>query len=194
MPEALTPLPPDALEGIWLDVLEAKARTEVARAGPGQRLRIDGIARPLLERLAVQLCGDSTFAAETYFVDALAGPEPWRVGVHTVVRRRDDAPGTVLALVPPDIRLSAGDSIDVSTFRAVATDALANDVAGALLQRISPAIVPPVQAVLDDLQGRGRPPTMSARLAFLATIALQPCHELWTVGASPLHARSCPRL
>lgn len=167
-----------------MDVLEARLRSEVDHAGPGQRLRVDGVARALLEQLAQRLHDDPEFSAETYLVDSTGGPEAWRVGVHKVVRRRDQAPGVVVALVPPDVRLAAGDSIDVSTFRAVATEALAAEVERALLASISPALVPLVHQVTEDLVQRGRPPTTSARLAFLATIASQERQEPYVVGGA----------
>jgi DNA phosphorothioation-dependent restriction protein DptH len=184
MRDVLTPLPPRAVESVWCSVLEARLREEVHRSQSGQCLRIDGIPRSLLEQLADRLHNDASFPAEVCLVDQQAGPEPWRVGVHKVVERRNAESGVLIALLPPEVRLAAGDSIDVSTFRSVATDALALDVESALFASMSSDLAPLARGVLEDLVARGGRLSTSSRLAFLATISSQPRQEPRVVGGS----------
>lgn len=184
MRDSLDPLPSGRLEEAWCSVIEMRLREEVERSELGQRLRIEGLPRTLIERVAKVLFDDPLFDADVCFVDKHVGLEPWRVGVHKVVERRNDQEGVVIALLPPDVRLAAGDSLDVSTFRAVATDALALTVEEALFDSISPEIRPLVQRVLSDVETRPRPPTKSARLTYLATVAAQRSQSPQVVGGA----------
>jgi hypothetical protein len=182
MPELLTPLPKTALDDAWLTVLDGRLAREVQQAGPGQCLRLDGLARHLLEALALRAAGADT--AETYLVDHRTGPEPWRVGVHRVVARRNASERVVVAFVPPDVKLAAGDSVDVSTFRAIPTDGLWAKVQEQLSARLPAAVREAALQILSYLDKKGWPVQPSARLRFLATIAHQERPGLWAVGGA----------
>lgn len=182
MPELLTPLPKATVDEAWLTVLDGRLAREVQRAGPGQCLRLDGLARPLLEALAARAAG--TEAAEVYLVDHRTGPEPWRVGVHRVVARRNAGERPVVAFVPPDVKLAAGDSVDVSTFRAIPTDGLWADVQATISARLPTPVRDAAEELLRYLDKKGWPVRPSARLRFLATVAHQGQPGPWTIGAA----------
>src|SRR4051812_11873558 len=126
MPErVLAAIPTSVLEDLWTDVLVERVRRETEGASDGQRLRLQDLPRSVLERFAGRAASELDHGVEIYFVDLATGPEPWRVGAHRVVQRRD-APDArvVVAAIPPDIKLAAGDSLDVSTFRLLPTQEL----------------------------------------------------------------------
>jgi len=173
MADNLTPLPSGYLDGVWATVLEHRLRLEVATAREGQRLRVDGIGKHLLEAVAANLSQDSSFPAQVFMVDSHSGPEPWRVSAYKVVESRNPDEGIVLALVPPDAQLTAGDSIDKSTFREISVAALAAEVEGELLGRMEPAVADRARAVLLDLEGRKWRVSSTDRLRFLALLASQ---------------------
>src|SRR5579885_490592 len=106
MLEHLRPVPPGRLLDDWVEVVVERLGAELARAAPGQCLRLSELPRAVLERAAAQLVGRSPDGAEIYLVDRLTGPESWRVGVHKVVERRNANSGAVLALFPPDLQLA----------------------------------------------------------------------------------------
>src|SRR3954462_12554238 len=85
----LRPLPERALDGVWTDVLLERIDAETAGARSGQRLRIQDLPRGVLEAFASRASQQAEPGVEVYLVDLVAGPEPWRVGAHRVVQRRD---------------------------------------------------------------------------------------------------------
>jgi len=182
MPELLILPPATAVDDAWLTVLDGRLAREIQRAGPGQCLRLEGLARHLLEALAERAAGAGS--AEVYLVDHHPGPEPWRVGVHRVVARRNVGELVVVALIPPDVRLAAGDSVDVSTFRTIPTDGLWAEVEARIAGHLPSAIREAAEQVLRYLDRRGWPLRPSARLRFLTTLAAQPRPEPWIVGAA----------
>ena len=97
MPDLLILPPPNAVDDAWLTVLDGRLAREIQRAGPGQCLRLEGLARHLLEALAERAGGAGT--AEVYLIDHQQGPESWRVGVHRVVARRNAGELVVVALI-----------------------------------------------------------------------------------------------
>jgi hypothetical protein len=119
-----------------------------------------------------------------YLVDRTSGPEPWRVGVHKVVERRNAEEGIVLDLFPPDLQLAAGDSVDVSTFRALPVDDLPRKVEQKLLDALSSEMQRHVIRVLDDLRRRGWPVSTASRLEYLATLAAQDKGEVSAIGGA----------
>jgi len=140
--------------------------------------------RALLTALAERLAAERPAGSEVYLVDRAPGPEPWRVGVHKVVERRNEEAGALLALFPPDLLLAAGDSVDVSPFRAVPTDGIIARVEANLAARIPEGLQPWAWRVLDDLERRGWPVTPTARLTYLATLAAQESDDLAIVGGA----------
>jgi hypothetical protein len=121
------------LSDVWVGVLYDRLVHELERAHAGHCLRVSDLPRGILENLAAQLYEGRPQGSEVYLVDKAAGPEPWRVGVHKVVERRNEEDCVLLALFPPDLLLAAGDSVDVSTFRAIPVD----DVPGLELARLA---------------------------------------------------------
>jgi len=182
MPELLTPLPSEALDEAWLAVLDGRLAREIQQARPGQCLRIEALARNLLEALAAR-AGDGT-GAKVYLVDRKAGPEPWRVEVHRVVARRNEGQGVVVALLPPDVKLAAGDSIDISTFRSIPIDDLWHDIERVIVSKLPAPILDAARWILHEVEKRGWQVQPSDRLRFLATIAQQERPAPWMVGAA----------
>jgi DNA phosphorothioation-dependent restriction protein DptH len=180
---SLSPVAEEATQRAWVTVLEERIRAELQTAGPGHCLRISDLPRPILTQLASNLHSNG-HEAEIYLVDRAIGPEPWRVGVHKVVERRNETRSVVLALFPPDLQLAAGDSVDISTFRTIPISDLHRDVEASLLSKMTEEIRGACISVLNDLSRRGWSLSTSARLAFLVTVAQQPMSELWTVGAA----------
>src|SRR5215203_2659359 len=107
MRSVLQQVPAETVSEVWIDVLEARLRPELAEASAGHCLRVAGLPRPLLERLAARLAIDPPSGSEVFFVDQQKGPESWRAQVHKVVERRNAEEGVVLALFPPDVLLAA---------------------------------------------------------------------------------------
>ena len=116
MPETLRPLSAGITLSVWIEIAERRIRSELDSAGVGQCLRVTDLPRPVLERIGAELADEQIPGVEVYLVDQQTGPEPWRVGVHKVVERRNAEEAVVLALFPPDLQLAAGDSVDISTF------------------------------------------------------------------------------
>jgi DNA phosphorothioation-dependent restriction protein DptH len=173
----------ELLDATWADVLASHLERELAVALPGQCLRLSGVPRPILGTIAQRLLADGV-PAEVYLVDRQTGPEPWRVGVHRVVERRNAEDGVVLALFPPDLQLAAGDSVDISTFREIPAEHLLGAVERALLDRLPPTIRDWPPRVRDDLTRRGWSFSESAWLTYLAAIAVDPSPSRETVGAA----------
>jgi hypothetical protein len=180
----LTPLPPEAVDEAWLAVLDGHLAREVQQAGPGQCLRLEALPRHLLEALAARWAAASDGAAEVYLVDREAGEEPWRVGVHRVVARRNAGERVLVALIPPDVKLAAGDSVDVSTFRLLPVEGLWREVERLLEGRLPRPLLQAVRRVLAELKRRRWPVSDSAKLRFLATVAGQERPDPWIVGAA----------
>jgi hypothetical protein len=159
-------------------------RRAIAGASAGQCLRLGGLPRPILERVAAGLAEQSNTDYETYLIDERPGPEAWRVGVHKVVERRNESRVTVIALVPPDIQLAAQDSVDVSTFRDVPIVGAAAMVTESLLTALAPPQRDLASMVLADLDSRRWPLTPSARHAYLCQIRHQDTAAGWPIGAA----------
>ena len=169
---------------IWVDVVEPLLRAELANADSGHCLRVSHLPRPILEQLASRLSQNHPAGVEIYLVDRTTGPEPWRVGVHKVVERRNAEEGVVLALFPPDLQLAAGDSVDVSTFRALPVEDLPDMVERRLMDKLSPGLRRHVSVVLEYLHKRGWPVPIAARLEYVATVAAQGDDEVSAVGGA----------
>lgn len=184
MPEVLRPVASDAIIGVWIDVLEEQLRRELSHASSGHCLRVAGLPRGILEGLASRLATDAPSGCEVFLVDRSAGPEVWRVAVHKVVERRNAEESVVLALFPPDIQLAAGDSVDISTFRAIPTTALSVQVEAELLERINEPLRTRTTDVLTYLQRRGWSVSESDRLAYIATVAFQQSDDLAMAGGA----------
>ncbi|MGI8551243.1 MAG: hypothetical protein ACR2PL_10745, partial [Dehalococcoidia bacterium] len=108
MTEVLQPPNAAIISDLWIEALESRVCEEIKRSSSGQCLRLADLPRFLLEPLARRLTEMALPGAEIYLVDRLLGPEPWRVGVHRVVERRNAEEGAVLALIPPGLQLAAG--------------------------------------------------------------------------------------
>jgi DNA phosphorothioation-dependent restriction protein DptH len=179
------PLSAGAVEAVWQHVLEGRLLDEVAQAEPGQCLRVDGLPRTLLEETMRRLHAAAPAGVAVSFVDRVADPaEPWRVGVHKVVEQRNRGDLAVLAAFPPDLKLAAGDSVDVSTFREIPTADLSREIEELLMEQVPEPLRAGAGAVLDDLDRRKLPVAQNARHEFLALIAQQDRAEPWVVGAS----------
>jgi len=183
----MRPFDPAHLRDVWVDVLWRLLVDELGGALPGHCLRVSDLPRSLLTALTERLIAERPPGTEVYFVDRPAGPEPWRVGVHKVVERRNEEESVLLALFPPDLLLAAGDSVDVSTFRTVPTGDVASWVEEDIAGRIPAELRLWAYRVLDDLRRRAWPVTPAARLTYLATIAAQDSDDPAIVGAA-LHA------
>lgn len=173
MARTIDALAPGYLDSAWATVLERRLRHEIRSAKDGQRLRVDGIAKPLLEVVAGTLSRDSSLAAQVFMVDSTTGPEPWRVSAYKVVEWRNPDTGVLLTLVPPDAQLTAGDSIDRSTFREVSVATLSDDLEGELFARMDPLVADRASSVLGELDARRWTVSSTNRLRFLAVIACQ---------------------
>src|SRR4051812_130879 len=102
----IAPIERTLIEGLWTSALVNRVRAEVDVALAGQRLRVQDLPRGILERFVQKASEEIHGGVESYFVDLTAGPEPWRVGAHRVVQRRDAADArVVVAAIPPDIKL-----------------------------------------------------------------------------------------
>jgi DNA phosphorothioation-dependent restriction protein DptH len=179
------PLPAGAVEAVWQHVLERRLLDEVDRAEPGQCLRVDGLPRTLLEETMRRLHAVAPASVAVNLVDRITNPaEPWRVGVHKVVEQRNRGDLAVLAAFPPDLKLAAGDSVDISTFREVPTADLSQEIEELLMEQVPEPLRAGAGAVLDDLERRKLPVTQNARHEFLALIAQQARTDPWVVGAS----------
>ena len=180
----LTPAPPEAVDDAWVAVALRLVHEAISSASAGQCLRLGGLPRQILERLATALSGTPPAETEIYLIDTEPGPETWRVGVHKVVERRNESEAVVVALVPPDIQLAAQDSVDISTFREVSLRGADSAVSAALLEALPPEQRELASAVLADLNGRRWPIRPSARHAYLCQILHQSTTAVWPVGAS----------
>ncbi len=107
MSSALRPLDPAYLRDAWVEALWGVLVDELAGALPAHCLRVSDLPRALLTALAERLAAERPAGSEVYLVDRVPGPEPWRVGVHKVVERRNEEAGALLALFPPDLLLAA---------------------------------------------------------------------------------------
>jgi DNA phosphorothioation-dependent restriction protein DptH len=182
--QLLSPAPATAVEDAWVQVILDVARAAVEVASAGQCLRLGGLPRSILERVATALAGTVPKDGELYLIDECAGPEPWRVGVHKVVERRNESRTVVVALVPPDIQLAAEDSVDVSTFREIPLRGVDRIVTTTLLGALPPGQRELANLVLADLDGRRWPITVTARHAYLCQILNQQVEDGWPVGAA----------
>ncbi len=167
--------PTSLLDEAWAQVLERRLRDEILAANAGQCLRLSDVPRSLLESVAAALSQDGLATAEVYLVDRQAGPEPWRVGVHKVVERRNVGEAVILALFPPDLQLAAGDSVDVSTFRSIPVDGILPELERSLLARIPAEVSQLIPQLFEELkiQSPTRPMSRSERLRYLAAVAQQ---------------------
>ncbi len=179
----LQPVEPAYITTLWIDALHQQLVSELASATQGQCLRVVDLPRRILEGVATRFLEADVQDSEVYLVDRQAGPEPWRVGVHKVVERRN-ADVILLALFPPDLQLAAGDSVDVSTFRAIKVDDLPQRIVAGLKGLIPPRLFDHASTVMSDLRRRGRPLTDSAVIEFLATIVAQNSDDPSVVGGA----------
>ncbi len=184
MIDRLYPVRPDVTLDVWITVLEARLRDDLRSAAPGHCLRVADLPRPVLEAVAARFGTDAPPGVETYFVDRAPGPEPWRVGVHKVVERRNAEESAVLALFPPDLQLAAGDSVDISTFRAVPVEDLRAQVDRTLLDRIAEPLRSRTLTVLEYLRRRGVAVSPGDRLTYLAIVAEQEAGDPAIAGAA----------
>ncbi len=185
MDDVLRPLGRDEIDALWVAAGTRRLRAAIESAVSGQCLRAGNLPRAILERIAGALHEADLPETEVYFVDGVAGPEPWRAAVHKVVERRNASEGVLLALFPPDLQLAAGDSVDISTFRVIPTATLADDIAAELDRGLSE----PRRKAIDHLfryieECTGNAPSDPQRLAFLATVAAQPGHDDAVVGGA----------
>jgi DNA phosphorothioation-dependent restriction protein DptH len=171
------------IAGLWVDALESRLRSVTADADQGQCLRVVDLPRQILEHVARRLSETNPADVEVYLVDRVAGPEPWRVGVHKVIERRN-ADVSILALFPPDLQLAAGDSVDISTFKAVKVDELHDEIIEALMLRITPQVREQVQAVMEYLKRKGWPLPNGALIEYMATVAAQNSGDPAIVGGA----------
>lgn len=180
----MRPVSPGALTAVWVDVLERRLRAELEVASPGQCLRVADLPRPLLEEAACRLSAAPVPGCDVFLVSGSSGPEPWIADVYTVIRRRNEEETAVLALIPPDIQLAAGDSVDVSTFRLIAVKDLLRQVEQTLYLRIPEWIRRHPLRILSYLATKGWNISDTQRLLFLATIAEQGSEGLSTLGGA----------
>lgn len=184
-PQRLLDLAPaTAVEDAWVGVVLNMVKAAVADASTGQCLRLGGLPRSILERVAIALSELRADEHELYMIDERAGPEPWRVGVHKVVERRNESPTVVVALVPPDIQLAAQDSVDISTFREIPLRGAEAAVTRTILSALPARQRELASLVLEDLDGRRWPIAASARHRYLCQIRHQGVDEGWPVGAA----------
>ena len=145
----------------------------------------DWIVACVLEAFAARASQQSEPGVEVYFVDLVAGPEPWRVGAHRVVQRRDAADAkVVIAAFPPGLKLDAGDSLDISTFRLIETDELREAVHESLFAQIPVRLHTPIRRVLEYLDQKGWDLTDSRLFQFLAHIGVQESLDEHLVGGA----------
>src|SRR6266566_4065079 len=178
------PLDSQKITNVWIDVLVAQLRREIAQADRGHCLRVSDLPRPVLEGLTARLSSEQLLGAEIYLVDKKPGPELWRVSVNRVVERRNAEENVVLSCFPPDVQLAAGDSVDISTFRLIPVADLPKRIEQVLMYRIAPPIRRWVGEVLNYLKRRGWPISITMQLEYLATIAAQQSGEMTIVGAA----------
>ncbi len=187
-PLVLRPFSPSAVEDLWVRVAEGRVLEQVSSASSGHCLRVEGLPRIILERLGAELARAGLTGVEVYLIDsqgASTGADAaWRVDAYKVVERRNAEQGVVVALLPPDVQLAAGDSIDISTFRSLPVSDLDELVERELLKRIPAALHASIQSTLLTIaRERGRPAS-SQGLAFLATIAEQKSADPAIVGGA----------
>lgn len=183
MTSVLNPPSEEHLDAYWVNSLASRLEGELAGASRGHCLRVEGLPRPLLERLAQHFEGDG-LAAEIYLIDRVSGPEGWRVGVHKVVERRNAEEGVVVALLPPDVQLAAGDSVDISTFRQLSTGDLTSEVERNVLAQIDEPYRRRCSDLLNYLVLKGWPLSPVRRLRYLVNVQSQGPLEGWELGAA----------
>lgn len=181
---SLRPLAPDVIPRLWEEHATALVRDEIRKAGAGQCLRVSDLPRDVLESVARHLAEHPESLAEVYLVDRAAGPEPWRVGVHKVVERRNACEGVLVALFPPDLQLAAGDSVDISTFRQVSAVGLSDDVLATIKNEIPDDLQPWLDRLFDDFERRGWTFSPDAELEYAATVAAQDRTDPAVVGGA----------
>ena len=173
MSEVLVPLATGEIRNVWIEVLVERLSREIERAEPGQCLRVNSLPRTILTEAARRIHDSAPAHVNVSLVDHASGPEPWRVGVHKVVEQRNLGNVVVVAAFPPDLKLAAGDSVDVSTFRELRTTDLGEEVEALLVSRIPALLREKALEILADLTRRGRGIGESARHEYLALIAHQ---------------------
>jgi len=173
----------EVVHEVWLEALTGLLRSELDRAEPGQCLRVGGLPRRLLESAVATLHAEARPDVLVGVVDQQNGPEAWRVGVHRIVECRNQEQVVVLAAIPPDVKLAAGDSVDISVFREIRTETLGRTVHISLLLALSSDVQAFAGELLRDLGRRGYEITESRGHEFLATLGNQP-QEPWIVGAA----------
>lgn len=188
LPRVLRPFDPRHLDDLWTRALIDRVLTEISEASAGQCLRVEALPRTLLERVAEELVRAALTGVEIYLIDredaAARTGQPWRVDAYKVVERRNAEESVVVVLLPPDVQLAAGDSIDISTFRAVPVADLGVQVEVALRTQIPATLHGPLDTTLGVVARESGGITTSRRLEFLATIAAQRSDEGFVIGAS----------
>ncbi|HEX8835223.1 MAG TPA: hypothetical protein VF719_13530, partial [Abditibacteriaceae bacterium] len=188
VPRVLRAFDPRHLDDLWMRALEDRVLTEIGEASAGQCLRVEGLPRNLLERVTEELVRAALTGVEIYLIDredaAARTGQSWRVDAYKVVERRNAEENVVVVFLPPDVQLAAGDSIDISTFRAVPVTDLDAYVKTALYSQIPATLHGPLDTTLGVVEREWGGLAASRRLDFLATVAAQHSDEGFVVGAS----------
>ncbi len=187
-PRVLRSFETHQLDDLWIRALEDRVLTEIGEASLGHCLRVEGLPRPLLERVAQELMRAQLTGVELYLIDgedaATRTGESWRVDAYKVVERRNAEENIVVVFLPPDVQLAAGDSLDISTFRSVPVRDLDAHVEAALRTKIPTLLHGALDTVLEVIEREKGSLKTSQRLEFLSTVAAQRSDEGWIVGAS----------
>ncbi len=125
-------------------------RDLLAKAGPGQRLRVTALPESVIDRVCSELQQDKRWVAR-----ALAQGEsvaPWRATATKLIELRNTLREPLLVFVPPGARNAAEDSLDIATFTELSLGQYTSEVVDYLFQQLPSDLVPSVRDAIEYLR------------------------------------------
>jgi DNA phosphorothioation-dependent restriction protein DptH len=151
------------------------------RAATGARLRITTLPRPVMERLAERLQADSRWVVR---VLCTGTPQaPWEATATKLIELRNVLREPLLVCIPPGLRTTAEDSLDIATFTELALPDMIPTLGKALLARLPVELRRDVRDVLDFLEEQGFVRGKDAAIEYLLTVATNGCDAQAAGGA-----------
>jgi DNA phosphorothioation-dependent restriction protein DptH len=127
--------------------LAPRLREVLEGAGPGHRLRVTTLPRPVMDRLAVAL-------NDPRWLVRVLNEKPtqdYEATAATIIRLRDHAKAPVLVFFPPGPRTASEDSLDIATFTELSLASMAQSLADVLVERLELPLRTGVREVLKHL-------------------------------------------
>jgi len=122
------------LHAFLAEELLAPLRRELERAGPEKRLRVMDLPRPVMVRLCRALQGDPRWLVRVLVAQTPDDPATEATATK-IIELRNSCPEPLLVFIPADLRTAAEDSLDIATFKELATGELVPSLPDALLAR-----------------------------------------------------------